>query len=106
MTAWPSGTPTVLQIASANVRFELPENILISSFTDPAEWFPRTGREGVEPSLPDPKSGALPAWRPPKARESIQLRDETRDARGCVSRCQPEYLHGCRVSVRVAEAPA
>src|SRR5262249_1940778 len=34
----------------------------------------RVGGEGVDPSLPDPKSGALPAWLPPKALSSAQDR--------------------------------
>src|SRR5262245_21535436 len=68
ISAAPSGTPIASPMALASERFELPANILISSFTVPALRFPRTGREGVEPSLPDPKSGALPAWRPPKVR--------------------------------------
>ena len=32
--------------------------------------------------MPDPKSGALPAWRPPKAETPARVR-ETRDARSC-----------------------
>src|ERR1051326_2044286 len=90
-SAWPSGTPTYRAIASASGGLAFPANILISSFIDAdvrfPRAFPRIGREGLEPSLPDPKSGALPAWRPPTCRRR-HLR-ETRHARFCSVRCQP-----------------
>src|SRR5947199_4842906 len=82
-----SGTPRCALSAFASARFELPANILTSSFTDLNTLSRRAGREGLEPSLPDPKSGALPAWRPPTGRGS-RLR-ETRHARFCPLRCQP-----------------
>src|ERR1051325_9670929 len=84
-SAWPRGTPTYRAIASASGGVEVPPHIFISFFIPSA--FPRIGREGLEPSLPDPESGALPAWRPPTGRGS-RLR-ETRHARFCPVRSQP-----------------
>src|SRR5262245_39581641 len=75
ISAPPSGTPRWALIASARGRFEFPVNSLISPFTErAAPPCPRVGREGVEPSLPDPKSGALPAWLPPKPPSSARDR--------------------------------
>src|SRR2546430_10141833 len=62
-------------MAFASERFEFPANILTSSFTDLNTLSRRAGREGVEPSLPDPKSGALPAWRPPKIHDPLRRPD-------------------------------
>src|SRR5258705_4208758 len=77
--AWPSGMFKCRQISRASGRFELPANIFNSSWcwlmvcTVKIEQPERqsnsgtrvhlkklAGREGFEPSIPDPKTGALP----------------------------------------------